>query len=279
VLDIVAAYRAIPCLPDHKRFLVCGIGSELFLDHAIPFGVASVHYLLGEVVDAMLDIISALQKERAWSYTERWRLGDERGTGREGAVSLDWFAEVNDGATMHTDRGPVVSASQVDWASLGVGPSLKWVDDFMFFCYPLPALPSDSSKAVRPSPFQYAYDLDNICLFTEPLGVPWHPSKFEDFSSTVNYLGFKWDLPSWTVTLQGVKWAKYSSKVLEFLLLVDQGLHVDKGWVASLNRTLSHVCFIFPHGRTYLPGLHCLLSTFESRHLSRTAPKDESPRA
>lgn len=39
-LDIEAAYRSIPILPDHKRFLVVMFNDQLFLDHVLPFGLS-----------------------------------------------------------------------------------------------------------------------------------------------------------------------------------------------------------------------------------------------
>jgi hypothetical protein len=55
-LDVEGAYRTIPVLPDHKRFLVVQFGDQFFIDHNIPFGLASASGLQGEVADATLDI-------------------------------------------------------------------------------------------------------------------------------------------------------------------------------------------------------------------------------
>ena len=43
-------------MPDHKRFLIVQFGDKFFIDHNIPFGLASASGLQGEVADATVDI-------------------------------------------------------------------------------------------------------------------------------------------------------------------------------------------------------------------------------
>lgn len=59
-LDIEAAYRGIPCAPEHKRYLVVYHEGKLYIDHNIPFGLASAAGLQGEVADATVQIWRAL---------------------------------------------------------------------------------------------------------------------------------------------------------------------------------------------------------------------------
>jgi hypothetical protein len=59
-LDIEAAYRGIPCAPEHKRYLVIYHEGKLYIDHNIPFGLASATGLQGEVADATVHIWRAL---------------------------------------------------------------------------------------------------------------------------------------------------------------------------------------------------------------------------
>src|ERR1700730_3556306 len=121
VLDIAAAYRTVPCLPDHKRFLVCTIGRSFYMDHAVPFGVASAHYLLGEVADAMLDIISASQKEQACALAEMKRIQAEVSDGKGSVRSLQWRG--GDGFVTSPRRDGGAAAPNplpvIDWAHLG----------------------------------------------------------------------------------------------------------------------------------------------------------------
>jgi len=43
-------------MPDHKCFLIVQFGDKFFIDHNIPFGLASASGLQGKVADAMVDI-------------------------------------------------------------------------------------------------------------------------------------------------------------------------------------------------------------------------------
>ena len=60
-LDVDAAFRNIPVHPAHKPFLViqCGDG-EFYIDHVVCFGIASGVGLQGRVMDALVDILDAL---------------------------------------------------------------------------------------------------------------------------------------------------------------------------------------------------------------------------
>src|ERR1700719_2840184 len=78
------------CMLDHKCFLVCAIRESFYMDHAVPFSIASAHYLLGEVADAMLDIVSASQKEQAWSLAEATRASAESADGEQPVRPLRW---------------------------------------------------------------------------------------------------------------------------------------------------------------------------------------------
>lgn len=59
-LDIESAFRQIPILPDHKAYLViqCKEG-EFYIDHVCPFGIASGTGVQGEIMDAIVDILTA----------------------------------------------------------------------------------------------------------------------------------------------------------------------------------------------------------------------------
>jgi hypothetical protein len=263
-LDIAAAYRCVPCLPDHKRFLVVRSGNDFFMDHAIPFGIASAHYLLGEVADATLDIITAQQKEQAWDVAEDLRSAQDPNPTTSERRQLVWKEGEASALALASDG----EAFGVEWKDLGVGPSLKWVDDHVFFRYPsLADMPFQSATI-----FRYAYDLDDIRRFTLPLGVPWHKTKGTDFSPTVLYLGFVWDLPERSVALQESKRIRYAAKVEDLIGQICRGSRLSQKSVESINGMLSHVCFVVPHGRSYLPNLSRFICTFTSKYHPRYAP-------
>ena len=50
-MDIEKAYRNIPILPRDKKYVVCVHNGKFWLDHTNPFGLCTVHGLLGMVTD------------------------------------------------------------------------------------------------------------------------------------------------------------------------------------------------------------------------------------
>jgi hypothetical protein len=60
-LDVEGAYCTIPVKPDHKRYLIVHFDGFFYMDHNVPFGLASASGLQGEVADATIDI---------WEYHE-----------------------------------------------------------------------------------------------------------------------------------------------------------------------------------------------------------------
>lgn len=59
-LDIEAAYRTVPVWPQHKQFLVVGIGESFFIDHVFPFGLTTAGGVQGQVADATVDILQSV---------------------------------------------------------------------------------------------------------------------------------------------------------------------------------------------------------------------------
>ena len=73
-----------------------------------------------------------------------------------------------------------------------IEPAVKWVDDFVFFRVPLPAIGPLPAKPV------FKFNLFTILALTTPLGIPWHPisKNGHDFSTSFSYVDFNWNLPS-----------------------------------------------------------------------------------
>ena len=155
-LDIAAAYRTLPILPDHRRYLCCQVKGGYYMDHNFPFGACSAHYCLGRLVDAIVDILHAV----------------------------------------------------------GISPVPKWADDLFPIRFPISSyVTPDGSTSYR-----YAYNLDSFKKFLSPLSVPWHNTKWKDFSSKPVYLGLVWDFDKCTVALDEPKRVKYLTKVNDFLV-------------------------------------------------------------
>lgn len=55
-LDIEGAYRTVPIQPNHKAYVIVEFEGLFYMDHNVPFGLASAAGLQGEVADATVDI-------------------------------------------------------------------------------------------------------------------------------------------------------------------------------------------------------------------------------
>jgi hypothetical protein len=161
-------------------------------------------------------------------------------------------------------QGNVADATVDILAHLDVSPIKKWVDGHSIFRYPCGGgviLPDGSV-----TPYEYLFGLINIYEKSRPLGVPWHPVKWTDFSFIFIYLGFLWNLTDRSVTLPEAKRLKYLKKVSDALLALDRssGRPGKMSFLEamSINGTLSHVSFVIPHGRSYLANLCHFIAGF-----------------
>lgn len=58
-IDLEAAYRQMPILPEHKPYLAIRTERGLYADHCNPFGLSSSAGILGMAVEAAVDIVKA----------------------------------------------------------------------------------------------------------------------------------------------------------------------------------------------------------------------------
>ena len=92
--------------------------------------------------------------------------------------------------------GRVADAKSTILSSRGLSPSKNWVDDFVFFRFPL---------LVSPDPPTFSYSLSDIYDLAKRLGWPWKESKTRPFASEFKYLGFTWNLSMKTVQIPAAK--------------------------------------------------------------------------
>jgi hypothetical protein len=86
--------------------------------------------------------------------------------------------------------GRVADAMTAILASKHLGPSKNWVDNFIFFKFPI------SVDSGFPT---FSYSLAEIYNLATCLGLPWKPSKIRPFNFQFKYLGFLWNLSTKTV--------------------------------------------------------------------------------
>jgi len=82
-----------------------------------------------------------------------------------------------------------------------VEPTIKWVDDFIFFRSPK-ILPSNLSSSSS-----FNFNLSTILGLTKLLGLPWHPisKKGHDFQSFFSYVSLYWNIASRMVSISNDK--------------------------------------------------------------------------
>ncbi|QRV98327.1 Reverse transcriptase domain protein [Ceratobasidium sp. AG-Ba] len=144
----------------------------------------------------------------------------------------------------------------------GMGPVLKWVDDFLFFRF------ANSSGC-------FLYDEQAIIELANTLGWPWKPSKIKFFASLFTYLGFEWDIPSRTVSIPPAKRQKYVDRLQNWAEASRVSLHETEVLVGSL----IHCTQVIQEGRPRLAGLTSFSASFNHNHSQRFITKPPSKRA
>jgi hypothetical protein len=141
---------------------------------------------------------------------------------------------------------------------LDFGPGIKWVDDVAEFSFP-----NGGGTLVDgvTTPFTYPYEIEDIMAATECLGVPWHKEKLQPFGPLLTYLGFLWDIPSKSVSLPEPKRLRFKEKVDSFVGAYSNA-RAPRKEAMSLHGSLSHIAFVYPRGRSYLPNLSSFVSSF-----------------
>jgi hypothetical protein len=143
--------------------------------------------------------------------------------------------------------GRCADAVKAIFTSHGVGPVLKWADDFTFW------------RQRLASTGQFTYDEHLIWDIAADLGWPWAPEKCLPFSRSFPYLGFIWDLDSKTVALEDRKRIKFLHKLLGW----DKGQQVSLKDCLSLIGSLNHCSIVTPMSRTHLPSFYRFSSRFD----------------
>ena len=142
-----------------------------------------------------------------------------------------------------------------------LSPSKNWVDDFVFFRFPL---------SITPGSFTFSYSLSDIYNLAEQLGWPWKVSKTRPFATEFKYLGFMWDLSAKTVQIPAPKKLRYLSKIQSW----SANQRFSKKEVESVLGTLVHCSLALPDGRSHLPSFSRFAASFNfaSSPFARKSP-------
>jgi hypothetical protein len=126
---------------------------------------------------------------------------------------------------------------------------IKWVNDFIFFQYPVPS---------SPLKLHFSYDESIIWSVAEELGWPWAPKKFVPFASSFLYISFLWDIENKRVTLPLSKKTKYIKHLKLWICGFQPTLHQTEHIIGTLN----HITLVVPEGHAHLPSLYRLFHLF-----------------
>ncbi|EUC58599.1 reverse transcriptase domain protein, putative, partial [Rhizoctonia solani AG-3 Rhs1AP] len=143
----------------------------------------------------------------------------------------------------------------------GLGPVLKWVDDFLFFRYP-----QDGT---------YLYSECDIIAIATHLGWPWKEAKTRPFSAIFIYLGFEWDICHRTVLIPPGKQEKYIARLKEWLSLPRVSLKLTEMILGSL----VHCTQVITGGRPRLAGLFSFQAAITNNPHARFHDHTPSSRA
>jgi hypothetical protein len=149
--------------------------------------------------------------------------------------------------------GRVADAKSAILSSKNLGPSKNWVDDFVFFRFPI---------FTSPGPFIFSYSLTDVYALASQLGWPWKESKTRPFSPEFKYLGFTWNLSVKSVQIPSSKKIRYLSKLEPWI----PGHKFSQKEVESVLGTLVHCSLALPDGRSRLPSISRFAASFN--HLS-----------
>ena len=144
----------------------------------------------------------------------------------------------------------VADAKSAILASKDIGPAKNWVDDFVFFRFPI---------TPNSTPLLFSYSLSDIYELATRLGWPWKESKTRPFAHEFKYLGFIWDLSAKTVQIPSSKKTRYLAELESW----SKGQKFSKKEVESVLGTLVHCSLAVPDGRSHLPSFSRLAASFK----------------
>lgn len=131
----------------------------------------------------------------------------------------------------------------------------KWVDDLAVFRRPLGKDPNGD--------FTYSCDRDSFLDALSPSGVPFHPigEKGSHFGLSLDHLGFSWHIDAREVGLPIKKLLKYRDRFSSFYGKIRHDPVSLRDCLKILG-TMTHLCFLFPSGKSRISALCRAISKF-----------------
>lgn len=151
--------------------------------------------------------------------------------------------------------GHIADALMAIFRAHDISPAVNWVDDFLFFIFPINTDFSEDDNNWEPI---FPYSLNTIFTITKNLGWPWKNSKTRPFNSSFKYLGFHWDLQNKTVEIPKEKKTRYLTKLEAWI----PGKKFTRCEAESILGTLVHCSLALPTSRCHLSALSRFAASF-----------------
>ncbi|GLB43995.1 putative tyrosine recombinase [Lyophyllum shimeji] len=256
IRDVAEAYRTIPIRPEQWPGLVVKLREpdSFAINTNNNFGLTSAGGIYGIVGDAGTDIFRA----EGIGPISKWV--DDHIFFRILRAHRDEYNKQRAtwNTTITANGGRLQDRSRFWYCgdTMPNGFPAEFDEDCRF---PIKDLSGNSPRS--PLDTTYTYSSADIDAISQTLGIPWEASKTIEFSFSVQYLGFVWDLQERTVSVPEGKKAKYLQAITEWKSSKTHSL--DE--VQRLYGKLLHTSLVVPAGRAYLTQLEAMLGSFRDR--------------
>jgi hypothetical protein len=265
IRDVKEAYRTIPLDPSQWPGVVVRLDEDdtFAIDTRNLFGLASSSGCYGIVADAG----AQLMRKKGMGPISKWV--DDHLFARIRCIYLE---KVNKqrrdaAARISTNGGKFHDGGRL-WFKGELMPN-DHHEEFDEDCStPILNLSNQSPRSIEDAKFTYAMaDIDQL---SDELGIPWEITKDIPFSSEAPFIGFLWNLETYTVAIPDSKKTKYLN---EIFLWEKKRTH-DLKEVQKLYGKLLHACQVVPAGRAHLTSLEKFMGIFgDSVFMPRVAPR------
>jgi hypothetical protein len=265
VHNVAEAHRTIPIDPAQWPGLVVQLpGLDAFnIDTCNCFGLSSAAGNHGKVADAGCELfhsagiglVSKWADDHVFVRIRREHIQLYNSMRKKWSADIAW-----NGGRIHSGgrywyRG----------ATMPDGHPEEFDEDASF-----PITNRSRSSYRSPSDTEFSSCMADIDGVSSVLGIPWEASKDIPFASEFPFIGFAWNLVTYTVSLPDKKKAKYLDAILAW---ESRPAHTLRD-VQKLYGKLLHACLVAPVDRTYLTSLEAMLGTFHDGPFKpRTPPR------
>jgi len=268
VHDVAEAYRTVPAAPSQWPSLVIHlqVDDQFAVNICNNFGLTSGGGVYGMVADAGADLFrcNGIGPLAKWVDDHIFFRVPRRHLSKYNARHAIWRREIQSFGGRTQDGSRLWYKGK----DLPDGSSEEFDEDCSAS---LQDLADASARTAEDCDFAYA-DADIDALSTR-LGIRWETSKLVHFATAVPYLGFRWDICTWTVYLLEDKKTRYLAAITEWETKRTHNLLETQ----KLYGKLLHASLVMLSGRAHLTSLEAMLASFNDRPFIPHTPPHDTP--